>query len=639
MIPKGKTGKFRRLGIPTVIDRVVQASLKLVLEPIFEADFRPCSYGFRPKRRAQDAIAEIHHSTSGRNSYLWVFEADIRACFDEISHTALMDRVRVRVKDKRVLALVKAFLKAGILTELGDREETLTGTPQGGILSPLLANIALSALDDHFDRQWRQEMGTPGQRARRKRRGEASWRLVRYCDDFVLLVAGERHHAEALREQVTAVLEPLGLRLAPEKTRVVHIDEGFTFLGFDIRRMRKRGTSKRSVYTKPSKKAIQSIKDKVNAATYRSTRHQDLDELITNLNQMLVGWANYFRHGVSKAVFDFVDYHAWDRLMRWTRAKYAGKTGLGKGQMRRRFCDRGWRFAHNGVVFRGASSVTVKRYRYRGSTIPTHGPRHRQPPTPADQRKDTGRARCSVMGTPGSAGGPRETGRWQHGPRPGAHLTARSAGTTCANSTRSAGRCWPGCSRRGRAADLTGPHTFDLDSTICPVYGPAKQGAAFGYTKFVAHPLLATLAETGQVLHTRLRGGNAGSARAAASFLAETVSRLRSAGASGPLTMRADSAFYSRQVLGACRRHDVRFGHRAARPPGWRDRGDPRAGVDADPVLAVHPGGVRRRRRRGALPLPRRPPRHHRAADRAPGRPTPAASWPCSPPGTTTRRH
>ena len=294
-----------------------------------------------------------------------------------------MDRVRVRVKDKRVLALVKAFLKAGILTELGDREETLTGTPQGGILSPLLANIALSALDDHFDRQWRQEMGTPGQRARRKRRGEASWRLVRYCDDFVLLVAGERHHAEALREQVTAVLEPLGLRLAPEKTRVVHIDEGFTFLGFDIRRMRKRGTSKRSVYTKPSKKAIQSIKDKVKAATYRSTRHQDLDELITNLNQMLVGWANYFRHGVSKAVFDSVDYHAWDRLMRWTRAKYAGKTGLGKGQMRRRFCDRGWRFAHNGVVFRGASSVTVKRYRYRGSTIPT-------PWTPTPAAANTG---------------------------------------------------------------------------------------------------------------------------------------------------------------------------------------------------------------------------------------------------------
>ena len=129
--------------------------------------------------------------------------------------------------------------------------------------------------------------------------GKANWRLVRYCDDFVLMVAGDRHHAEALREEVSAVLAPLGLRLAPEKTRVVHIDEGFTFLGFDIRRQRKRGTAKQYVYTKPSKKAIQSIKDKVKAKTYRSTRHRDLDEQIRSLNRSLAGWANYFRHGVS----------------------------------------------------------------------------------------------------------------------------------------------------------------------------------------------------------------------------------------------------------------------------------------------------------------------------------------------------
>jgi RNA-directed DNA polymerase len=184
-------------------------------------------------------------------------------------------------------------------------------------------------------------------------------------------VAGDRHHAEALREEVTAVLDPLGLRLAPEKTRVVHIDEGFTFLGFDIRRLRKRGTSKQYVYTTPSIKAIQSIKDKVKAKTYRSTRHMDLDEQIIGLNRTLAGWANYFRHGVSKAVFDAVDNHAWGRLMRWTRAKYAGKTGLGMRELRRRFCDQGWRFAHNGVVFTGASSVAVTRYRYRGSTIAT----------------------------------------------------------------------------------------------------------------------------------------------------------------------------------------------------------------------------------------------------------------------------
>jgi RNA-directed DNA polymerase len=370
MIPKGTSGKFRKLGIPTVADRVVQASLKLVLEPIFEADFKPCSYGFRPNRRAHDAIAEIQLlATSG---YHWILECDIKACFDEIDHTALMDRLRARIKDKRICATVKAFLKAGILTELGDKEETHTGTPQGGILSPLLANIALSALDEHFDQLWHQEMGTDGQRRQRRNKGLGNWRLVRYCDDFVLMVFGERHHAEALREEVTAVLAPLGLRLAPEKTQVVHIaDEGFTFLGFDIRRMRKRGTNKHYVYTKPSKKAIQSIKDKVKAKTYRSTRYQDLGELIVDVNRSLAGWANYFRHGVSKATFNAVDSFVWGRLMRWIRAKYAGRTGLSMKELRRRFCDQGWRFAYHGVVFTGASSVTVTRYRYRGRSIPT----------------------------------------------------------------------------------------------------------------------------------------------------------------------------------------------------------------------------------------------------------------------------
>jgi len=325
----------------------------------------------RPNRRAQDAVAEIHHFASESINYRWVLETDIKACFDEISHSALMGRLRMRIKDKRICALVKAFLKSGVLTDLGDREETLTGTPQGGILSPLLANIALSALDDHFDRQWQQEMGTKQQRANRRRNGEGNWRLCRYADDLVLMVSGDRRHAEALREEVAAVLAPLGLRLSPEKTRVVHIDEGFTFLGFDIRRQRKRGTQRYYVYTKPSRKAIASIKDKAKAKTYRSTLHIDLDELILSLNRSLAGWANYFRHGVSKATFSAVDYFVWGRLMRWIRAKYAGKTGLSMKELRRRFCDRGWRIAYNGVVFTGASNVAVTRYRYRGNTIPT----------------------------------------------------------------------------------------------------------------------------------------------------------------------------------------------------------------------------------------------------------------------------
>jgi RNA-directed DNA polymerase len=182
-IPKpGGSGKLRKLGIPVIADRVVQAALKLVLEPIFEADFEPVSYGFRPKRRAQDAIAEIH--LYGTQGYRWVLDADIEACFDSIAHSALLDRVRARVKDKRVLGLVKAFLKAGVLTEGGDREDTHTGTPQGGILSPLLANIALAVLDEHLHKPWRPggTMSTAYLRSRRRVKGLPRWRIVRYAD-------------------------------------------------------------------------------------------------------------------------------------------------------------------------------------------------------------------------------------------------------------------------------------------------------------------------------------------------------------------------------------------------------------------------------------------------------------------------
>ena len=318
MIPKAN-GKLRKLGIPTLADRVVQASLKLVLEPIFEAGFQPCSYGFRPCRRAQDAITEIHYLASAPRNYQWVLEADIRACFDEIDHTALMDRLRARIKDKRICALVKAFLKAGVMTHIGDREDSLTGTPQGGILSPLLANIALSALDEHFARQWEPDQA---QRRQRTKKGLGNWRLIRYADDFVIMVHGTRRHAEALRAEAAAVLAPLGLRLAGEKTRVVHIDEGFDFLGFTIRRMRKRGTQKHYVYTVPSRKSTQAIRDKVSAMTYRATLNQDFAALLQSVNRTLAGWANYFRHGVSRAVFQAVDHYTWNRIRRWLRRKH-----------------------------------------------------------------------------------------------------------------------------------------------------------------------------------------------------------------------------------------------------------------------------------------------------------------------------
>src|SRR4051794_3489948 len=165
-------------------------------------------------------------------------------------------------------------------------------------------------------------MGTDEQRRKRTRSGQGNWRLIRYSDDFVLMVSGDRHHAEALREQVSAVIAPLGLRLAPEKTRVVHIDEGFDFLGFHIRRMRKRGTNQHYVYTTPSRTSVQKARNRLREKTYRSTRNKDLDELIPSLTRFLRGWANYFRHGVSKATFNPTDPHAWWRLVGWIRRKH-----------------------------------------------------------------------------------------------------------------------------------------------------------------------------------------------------------------------------------------------------------------------------------------------------------------------------
>jgi RNA-directed DNA polymerase len=367
MIPK-PSGKLRKLGIPTVTDRVVQAALKLVLEPIFEADFLPCSYGFRPNRRAHDAIAEIHALTSRPRDYEWIVEADIAACFDEIDHVALMDRVRIRVKDKKVLTLVKAFLKSGVMTRAGDRKDTPTGTPQGGILSPLLANIALSVLDEHYARAWA-AMGDGNQRYRRRKRGEATYRLIRYADDFILVVKGERHHAHALLDEVAQVIAPLGLRLAPDKTRVVHIDDGFDFLGHTIVRRVKRGTSKTYVFTFPSAKAMRSIRDRTRELTKsRSTLYVDLDELLLRLNRSLRGWANYFRHGSSSRHFQQIDYHAWKRISSWIRRKHHP---ISWGEVRRRFTGPGTRFAYNGVTFSGASSVKIVRYRHRGTKIPT----------------------------------------------------------------------------------------------------------------------------------------------------------------------------------------------------------------------------------------------------------------------------
>jgi RNA-directed DNA polymerase len=365
VIPKA-SGKIRRLGIPTAADRVVQASLKLVLEPIFETDFHPCSYGFRPRRRAQDAIAEIHFFGTPARNYEWVFEADIKACFDEISHSALMDRVRRRIGDKRVLGLVKAFLRAGILTEDGLDRTTITGTPQGGILSPLLANIALSVLDEHFAAKW-EALGPYWTRAKHRRAGVPTMKIVRYADDFVVMVHGTRGDAEALWDEVTAVLAPMGLRLSEEKTRVCHIEDGFDFLGWHIQRRHRRGQNgKKAVYTYPSKKSLTSVMGKVRSLTARA-KHRTLGDLLISVNRVLRGWCNYFRHGVSARTFSYLDHFTWWRIFGWIRKRHAG---LNRGNLVRRHIPH-WEMRDGSVEMFRPQKVPITRYRYRGAQIPT----------------------------------------------------------------------------------------------------------------------------------------------------------------------------------------------------------------------------------------------------------------------------
>jgi RNA-directed DNA polymerase len=364
MIPKA-SGKLRRLGIPTARDRIVQASLKLVLEPIFEADFKPASYGFRPGRRPHDAIAEIHMFAS--QGYTWVLEGDITACFDEIDHSALIYRVRHRIGDKRVLGTVKALLHSGILSEDGLTRETKSGTPQGGILSPLLANIALSVLDEHFAEVWERDMGTRTQRATRRNHKEATYRLIRYADDFVVMVHGTKEHTEALRAEVAVVLSKVGLRLSPEKTMTVHIDEGFDFLGFRIQRQTKRGSTKAYLYTWPSKKSLSSIKAKVKAITRQGTNNS-LSSLLRQINGVLRGWTNYFRHGVSKDSFAYLHQYTWLRVVHWLRRKYRRANWR---WLRRHYLANAWMPEQDGEVLFNCGAVKVTRYRYRGAAIPS----------------------------------------------------------------------------------------------------------------------------------------------------------------------------------------------------------------------------------------------------------------------------
>ena len=326
-IPKpGQPGKTRPLGIPVVRDRVVQMAVKLVIEPLFEADFLPCSFGFRPERTPRMALSEIVRSVNA--GYTHVVDVDLKSYFDTIDHGLLLRLVERRVGDVRILRLIRAWLKAGVMEE-GKLTHPVRGSPQGGVISPLLSNIMLHEVD----RQWSTMQG-PACRVR----------LVRYADDMVLLARSQGEAQEtwtALQSQFSRLL----LMVNQDKSRVTTADEGFAFLGFEFRRNRGR------LYFWPRAKACKHVMERVRQTTRSIPSSQGLDVVIRKLNPVLTGWCTYFRVGNSNRVFHKVDWAVRSEVQLWLRRKHRCTWRAAKGRWGYGFLhDRCWLYRMVGKV-------------------------------------------------------------------------------------------------------------------------------------------------------------------------------------------------------------------------------------------------------------------------------------------------
>ncbi len=323
-IPKPGSQEKRPLGIPAVRDRIVQAALRHVLEPIFETEFAEHSYGFRPGRGAKDALRRV--DTLLQSGHTWVVDADLKSYFDTIPHDRLIARVKERIADGRVVALVESFLCAGVLEELKGWQPTERGTPQGAVISPVLANLYLSPLDHQMEK--------------------AGWAMVRYADDFVILCANEAQ-AQAALVAVRAWSEAAGLQLHPTKTRVVDATQpgGFDFLGYHFERGQRW----------PRAKSLAKLKERVRAKTSRLDGRA-LRQIIREVNRTLTGWYAYFQH--SKAnTFANVDGYVRRRLRR-VLLKRQGKRGSGKGTAQQSWPNR-WFAAQGLQTLEAAHEFTV----------------------------------------------------------------------------------------------------------------------------------------------------------------------------------------------------------------------------------------------------------------------------------------